>query len=180
MGCLTRVRVPSLPLKSCKSKCSVASADVLERRLASGWRGFAAAGGASRARLWPKNLALAHRLRCVEADCSSVALAEAVPAVPGPVGPIDPARGRDARLRMERRELPGSARQSDFAESGREIEPDVAERVVARPDNQNDVTIERGRARGLEIDDSRADLDRLEVRGSDRAEGVRQARVLRT
>src|SRR5205814_6550658 len=99
------------------------------------WAGVRCRGGASRAGLWPKNLALAHRVRCAQADCRSVAVAEAVPAVPGPVGPIDPARGRDARLRMERRELPGSARQSDVAESGREIEPDVAERVVARPDN---------------------------------------------
>jgi hypothetical protein len=62
---------------------------------------------------------------------------------------------------------------------GHPAEDDVAEREVAGPDHEDDVTVHGGSTSRLEIDDPRADHDRWEVRGRDRAEGIGEPRVLR-
>src|SRR5207244_3797729 len=102
--------------------------------------------------------------------------AEVVLAVPGPVGT---AQSRDGHFCMERGEPPRAAGEPDLSGTGSEIERDLAERVVAGPYDQDDVAVQRRGAGRLEIDDPRADLDRVEVGGGDRAEGIGEARVLR-
>ncbi len=98
---------------------------------------------------------------------ASVVVAEAVPSVPGEVEAV---LGRDPHFRMERVEVPGPAREREHSRTGR-IERDVPERIVAGPDDDREVALEGASGRRLEIDDLRADLDRLQVRGRDRAEG---------
>src|SRR5450631_1973041 len=107
-----------------------------------------------------------------------LARTEAVVTVPEP-----PESGtqiaRDNDTGMEPGELPGPARERDHPAMGQTIEHDVAEREVAGRDNEDDVTVHGGSTSRLQIDDPRADRDRREVRGRDRAEGIGHARVLR-
>src|SRR6266550_111012 len=105
-------------------------------------------------------------------------VAEAVRPIPGPVG-SDQARDNDAGL--EPSELPGPARDGDHSLTTRKIEDDLAERdVVARARRvEGDVTVQHGSTWCDCVDDPRADLDVLEVRGRDRAEATGEARVLR-
>jgi len=86
------------------------------------------------------------------------------------------------RSRTERRKLPRPARERAQSQTGREIECAVAERfVVAGPRRvEDDVTVQRGCANRLCIDDPRADLDRLDVRGGDRAEITRATLIVPT
>jgi hypothetical protein len=103
---------------------------------------------------------------------------EAVVTVPEPPE-SDTQIARDNDTGMEPGELPGPARERDHPAMGQTIEHDVAEREVTGPDDEDDVTVHGGSASRLEIDDPRADRDRREVRGRDRAEGIGQARELR-
>src|SRR5205823_13702580 len=82
---------------------------------------------------------------------------------------------------MEPGELPGAARDSDHSLTARKIEDDMAERdAVARARRvEGDVTVQHGGTRRDGIDDLRADLDVLEVRGRDRAKATSETRVLR-
>jgi len=110
--------------------------------------------------------------------CPLIRRAEAVRPVPGEV---DPAEGRHVDLGVEVLELSGPAGERDGAGAGGEIEHDVSVGgVVAGPiDDEVAVQLARGRIAGRRcIDDLRADLDRGDVRGRDRAEVTGVAHVL--
>jgi hypothetical protein len=78
-------------------------------------------------------------------------------------------------------ELPGPARKRALSQTGRQIRSAMAERlIVARPRRvEDDVTVQHAIPSGLFIDERRADLNRLEVRDSDRAVVIGLARVRR-
>src|SRR5256885_14735601 len=82
---------------------------------------------------------------------------------------------------MEPGELAGPARDGDHSLTSSKIQYDMADRdAVTRAGRvEDEVTVQHGRTRRDCIDDPRADLDGLEVRGRDRAEAAREARVLR-
>src|SRR5205085_9505975 len=85
---------------------------------------------------------------------------------------------RDDGAGLEPCEPPGPARERDEAGTAREVERDVAGRgVVAVPRVEDDVAVERARSGRLGINDPRAHVDRVEVRGRDRAEGTGEACV---
>src|SRR5512132_1718315 len=104
---------------------------------------------------------------------------EAVRPVPGTVR-VGRARDNE-RSRLEVGELPGPAKERDHAGQGRKIEHDMPERgVVPRPVD-HEVTVQHAGTRiaGCRgIDDPRAELDRVEVRGRDRAELTGVAEVV--
>src|SRR6476646_10890059 len=100
-----------------------------------------------------------------------IARTEAVRPVPGTVRKSRTCDGD--RSGPEVAELARPAREGDHAGVRGEIEDDVAERcVVARPVD-DEVAVQHagsGIARSRGVDDPRAGLDRVEVRGRDRAE----------
>jgi hypothetical protein len=103
---------------------------------------------------------------------------EAIRPCPGPVGL---AQGRDIDTGVETGELPGPVRERAQSETCRKIKGATADRPVSVPGVEDHVTVQQARrnASRLVIEDLRADLDRGEVRGRDRAEGTGEARVSR-
>src|SRR5207248_2674367 len=83
-------------------------------------------------------------------------------------------RLRDVRAPMEVRELPGPTRERAQSNTGRKIQMAMAEgEIVAGLRRvEDDVTVQRESTEisPLGVDDRRADLDRIDVRGLDRAE----------
>ena len=110
----------------------------------------------------------------------SIARIEAVRPVPSPVLERGSPNARDNDTATEVGEFPGPARERHRSLTGRESENDVAERsVVAGAGRvERDVAVKHGRTRRDSIDDLRADLDLLDVRGRDRTEATGEARVL--
>jgi hypothetical protein len=77
---------------------------------------------------------------------------------------------RDDHARLDATELSRPARQRDDAGKRRKRERDMAERAVSRPGVKNDVGVVTGGTRRVRVNDLRADVDRLQVGRSDRAE----------
>ena len=95
-----------------------------------------------------------------------VVVAEPVRPVPGPVVP---AQVRDVDTSTDAVERPGSARQRAPPDAGRKIECAMTGRGFARADVEDDVAVQGGQTSGLGVEDLRADPDRRNVRGCDRA-----------
>src|SRR4029079_846193 len=91
--------------------------------------------------------------------------------------------GQAVHAPVEVREFPGSTRERAAPEPRHKIELAVAARDVVAPpravDPDGAVDRQRAEVRGLYIDDPGADLDLRDVRGRDRAEVPRGARVRR-
>ena len=101
---------------------------------------------------------------------------EAVRHVPVPEVRVRVVRDDDGRL--ESPELPRPARERHNARKGRKRGRDMAECAVSGPCVEDDVAVESGGTGCLRVDDLRADVDRLQVGRSDRAERTSMAGVL--